>query len=65
MEPDVGLELTNWEIVTGAETKSQRLNRPSPAQGGPACTKEIDVTASHCPQGTDMTSGSLTLEGVP
>ena len=28
-EPDVGLELTNLEIMTRAETKSQTLNRLS------------------------------------
>ena len=28
-EPDVGLELTNHEIMTGAKVKSQTLNRMS------------------------------------
>ena len=28
-EPDTGLELTNLEIMTGGETKSQMLNRLS------------------------------------
>ena len=29
MEPDVGLELTNGEIMASAETKSRTLKQPS------------------------------------
>ena len=39
-EPNEGLKVTNLDIVTSAEIKSQRLNRLShPGAPGPSCFK--------------------------